>query len=72
VLARRIRDLRAARGWTQETAAERIGVEPAQVRRIEAGRANPSLAVLVSLAAAFGLTASELLAPVPGPKRDAD
>ena len=63
LLARRVRELRAARRWTQEVAAERMGVEPAQVRRIESARANPSLAVLVSAASAFGLTVSELLAP---------
>jgi len=62
-LSRRARELRAARQWTIEVAAERIGVEPAQVRRIESGQANPSLAILVSVAAAFGLSVSELLAP---------
>jgi transcriptional regulator with XRE-family HTH domain len=40
-----------------------MSVEPAQIRRIESGRANPSLAVLVSVAAAFGLAVAELLAP---------
>ena len=66
-LAQRVRELRAARRWTQEVAAERIGVEPAQIRRIESARANPSLAVLVSVAAAFGLAVSELLV---GAKQD--
>jgi len=56
--------LRAARGWTVEAAAERIGVEPAYVRRIEAGTANASLAVLVSVAHAYGLALHELLAPM--------
>ena len=66
-LARRVRALRQQKGWTQERAAERIGIEPAHVRRIEAGKANPSLAVLVSVARAFGLTVPELLADAPGP-----
>ena len=61
VLARHAKELRAARGWTIEAAAERFGIEPAHVRRIESGSANPSLAVLTSVAAAFGLSVSELL-----------
>jgi transcriptional regulator with XRE-family HTH domain len=60
-LGRAIRTERSDRGWTVEDAAGRFGVEPAFVRRIEAGRTNPSLAVIVSIAAAFGLTAAELL-----------
>lgn len=44
-----------------EAAAERFGVEPAYVRSIEAGRTNPSLAVIVSIAAAFELSPGELL-----------
>ncbi len=53
---------RRDRGWTFEEAAGRFGVEPAFVRRIESGRTNPSLAVIVSIASAFGLSAAELLA----------
>lgn len=66
-LARRIRRLRNEHGWTVEGAAERFGVEPAHVRRIESGKANPSLAVLVSIAGALGLTVSELLEEHPKP-----
>ena len=55
--------MRTAREWTIEAAAERMGVEPAHVRRIESGTANPSLAVLVSVADAFGMTVPELLSP---------
>jgi len=62
-LAQRTRELRTARGWTVEAAAEKIGVEPAYVRRLEAGTANASLAVLVSIAHAYGLVVHELLAP---------
>jgi transcriptional regulator with XRE-family HTH domain len=65
VLARRLRDLRTGRGWTIEQAAERMEVEPAHVGRMESGAANPSLAVLASVAHAFGLTVSELLRPEP-------
>jgi ribosome-binding protein aMBF1 (putative translation factor) len=53
--------LRRDRGWTVEEAAGNIGVEPAFVRRIEAGRTNPSLAVIVSIAKAFGVPLEELV-----------
>jgi transcriptional regulator with XRE-family HTH domain len=49
-LGHRVRELRRELGWTVEEAAERFGIEPAHVRRIEAGRTNPSLATLVSIA----------------------
>lgn len=52
--------LRRERGWTIEEAAGRFAVEPAFVRRIEAGRTNPSLAVIVSIATAFGLRPEDL------------
>lgn len=49
------------RRWTVEQAAEAYRVEPAQVRRMESGKANPSLAVLTSIASALSLPVSELL-----------
>jgi transcriptional regulator with XRE-family HTH domain len=61
-LAKRARLLRHERGWTIEEAAERFDVQPAMVRRIETGTSNPSLAVLVSVARAFGLSVSQLVA----------
>lgn len=63
VFAARVRELRLAQGWTQEIAAERFGVEPAHVRRMEAGTANPTLAVLVSVADAFAMPLAQLLRP---------
>jgi len=69
-LGRVVSNLRRDRGWTVEEAAGRFAVEPAFVRRIETGRTNPSLAVLVSIAVAFGLRPDDLLRePVP-PSRE--
>lgn len=62
-LAGRVRAERAARGWTIEQAAERFGVEPAHVRRIEKGTTNPTLSVIVSIARAFSVSTSSMLAP---------
>jgi transcriptional regulator with XRE-family HTH domain len=60
-LGKIVRALRRARQWTIEEAAEQFGVEPAYVRSIESGRTNPSLAVIVSIAAAFEVRPAELL-----------
>ena len=61
VLGKRLLRLRAALGLTQRAAAARIGVGPRVLRRLERGSGNPSLAVLVSTARAFGVPLSRLL-----------
>jgi DNA-binding XRE family transcriptional regulator len=69
-LGRQLRERRQKRGWTVEEASERYGIEPAHVRRIEAGRTNPSLATLLSIADALSTDLAELfLEPVPKTKR---
>jgi transcriptional regulator with XRE-family HTH domain len=59
--SRNVRALRRGHHWTIEEAAEHFGVEPAYVRSLEAGRTNPSLAVIVSIALAFDMRPHELL-----------
>lgn len=61
-LGRSVRSLRTERGWTLEEAAEQFGVQPACVRRIESGRTNTSLAIIVSIAIAFDMRVSDVLA----------
>jgi len=63
-----LRELRQDRGWTIEEASERYGVEPAHVRRIEAGRTNPSLATLLSIADAFSTDLADLFTPIKAKK----
>lgn len=60
-LGERVRALRETRGWTVERAAEKFGIEPAHVRRIEGAHTNPSLAILVSIARAFNVHVADLL-----------
>ena len=60
-LGRRVKVLRLEREWTVEQSSEYFGIEPAHIRRIEAGRTNPSLAVLVSIARALGVPLAELV-----------
>jgi transcriptional regulator with XRE-family HTH domain len=61
LLAKRVRRLRLQRGFTIEQASEAAGVEPMTWYRIEHRRSNPTLAVLASVAAVFGLSVSSLL-----------
>lgn len=56
-----LRRLRHEREWTIEQAAEKFQVESAHVRRMEAGAANPTLAVLLSVSRALGVSIGELL-----------
>lgn len=59
-LAARVRELRAARGWSQELAAERVGLSAKQFGALERGQANVTLATLVGCALAFRVELSEL------------
>ena len=54
-LARDCRDGRLALGITQSALAAKVGVVRSYIAAIERGRANPSLDVIVHLAAALGL-----------------
>ena len=57
----RIRKYRLAAGWTQESLAERAGVEPSNLSHIERGATKLSLPTLISLCNALGVTADEVL-----------
>ena len=69
-VAPRLRDLRRSRGLTLESAAQRAGLSPAHLSRLETGRRQPSLPMLLGLARIYGTTVSELLGEIP-PERDA-
>lgn len=49
----RVRELRAARKWTQAELAERLGVSRQTVISIETGRYEPSLSLAFKIAAVF-------------------
>ncbi|MFD9544335.1 helix-turn-helix domain-containing protein [Streptomyces sp. NPDC060022] len=69
-VAPRLRELRRERGLTLETAARRADLSPAHLSRLETGRRQPSLPMLLGLARIYGTTVSELLGEMP-PERDA-
>jgi len=56
----RVRQLREAKGWTQEILAGRAGLDRSYVAGIEAGLRNPSTRALAKLARALGVTLSGL------------
>lgn len=60
-LGQEVRKQRKARGLTQEAVADTSEVTVQMVRRLEAGRANPTLGTLHAVAAAMGTTMSRLL-----------
>ncbi len=62
-LAHNLRQLRAARGLTQQQLSDAASVPRATLATVESGGGNPTLAVLVKLAAALRVTLEELVAP---------
>ncbi|WP_380278039.1 helix-turn-helix domain-containing protein [Kitasatospora purpeofusca] len=60
-LAARLRDHRLGSRLTLEVAAARVGLSPAYLSRLETGRRQPSLPVLLGLARAYGTSVSGLL-----------
>jgi DNA-binding XRE family transcriptional regulator len=59
-LGRRVRRLRNERGLTQEDAAGKASLDPKHFQEIEAGRVNVTVASLVGIAKALGVTLAEL------------
>ncbi len=57
----RVRELRTARGWTQEDLAARARKHPTYIGGIERGERNPTLTVLADLARALGVSLPALL-----------
>jgi len=61
-LARNLASLRHTRSLTQDTLAKAAGVPRSTIANLESGAGNPSLVVLVKVAAALGVPIDELLA----------
>ena len=58
----RLREERAARGWTQAELAERIGVSRKTINTVENGVFVPSTVLALKLAKAFGTSVEALFA----------
>ena len=60
-LARNVRRLREARGWSQEEYAHQAGIHRTYVSDIERAARNPTIAVVEKLAMPFAVSAAQLL-----------
>ena len=63
-LGGRVRQLRDAKGWTQETLAERAAMDRSYIAGIEAGLRNPSVKAVGKIAKGLGVRLSELFEDV--------
>ena len=59
-----LRDFRVGKALTQEELAFRAGMHTTYLSRLEKGRYNPSLAVIIDLSQALGVHPSDLLLPL--------
>jgi putative transcriptional regulator len=55
-----LRNLRAERGWSQQTLAEKLEVSRQSVNAIETGKYDPSLPLAFRIARIFGLRIEEI------------
>jgi putative transcriptional regulator len=62
----RLRELRAARRWSQADLADRLDVSRQTVNAIETGRFDPSLPLAFKLAAVFELPIESIFSPERG------
>lgn len=58
-LGRRIRELRKARGWSQEKLGEKADLHPTYIGGIERGERNVAFENIVHIASAFELSLSQ-------------
>jgi hypothetical protein len=61
-LANRLSQLRAERGWSLDTLAERSGISRTTLHRLERGETSPTASLLGRLCTAYGRTMSRLIA----------
>lgn len=67
-LGQRVRALRSAQGLTLEALAERAGMSPRQVQRLEAGQVDPRLGALLGVAQALEVALSAVLPSAAAPQ----
>jgi len=56
----RVKELRTARGWTQEQLAKAVGVSRQSINSIERDRYVPSLLLALTFARVFGCTSDQI------------
>ena len=63
LLAKNVKTLRQAKGWTQADFAEEVGVSPHYVAVLETARRLPTLRTLLTFAQALDVSVDRLLTP---------
>jgi putative transcriptional regulator len=58
----RVKELRSARGWTQEQLAQAVGVSRQSINSIERDRYVPSLPLALTFARVFGCSTDQIFA----------
>ena len=71
-LGRRIADLRAKLGWTQQDLADRLAISRVAVSHLEAGMSDPGERTVALLAGVFKVEPHELVAGTRYPRAKAD
>lgn len=61
ILGTNLKRLRTAKGWSQEDYAFEAGIHRTYISDIERGARNPTIEVLVKLAAPLGVEAADLI-----------
>lgn len=59
-----VRELRAARGWTQEQLAERADMNASYLGFVERGDNVPTLTIIIQIAEGLGVAPEELMREV--------
>lgn len=67
-VGRRVAELRAAKGWTQASFAEFLGIAVPNLQRMEQGRQNFTVRTLVTVARKLGCDPRELWDPPSTPR----
>ncbi len=60
-LGQAVRELRLAKGWSQEAFADHVGIDRSYVGGIERGEHNIALVNLIKIASALGIKVAQLL-----------
>ena len=63
-IGNRIRELRKAKGWSQEKAAQEIGCSWRAIQRWEKGTVTPQWGSVEALAKAFGVSTDQIMGTV--------
>jgi len=67
-MLKRLKEMRDARGWTQQQLAGASGVSQTFISELESCKKQPTVTVAIKLAQALGVELMELLQPKPTPE----